>query len=496
MNRTNRLRRLTASLALLVFVCASGPLQSRSLAGQTVASQAPSVQPRRDAHVIMISIDGLIPEYYIQPSRLGLRVPNLTKMKLGGAYAEGVEGVFPSVTYPAHTTLITGVRPATHGILNNRIFEAPTEPQTGEWYWFSEALKSETLWSMAKKAGLVTANVGWPVTAGADIDYSVPEIKDPSENPAGARSRSRTLQYSTPGLIEKAMVAAGAGADTSTDGRRAAISEYIITNYKPNLMLIHFIELDGAHHDNGPRSAAALPVAERIDGYVGRVIEAARKAGIFDQTTIFLVSDHGFAEVNKKYEPGVVLVKEKLITLDPSGKPADWKAAAWGASGSCAIVLKDPNDKETAAKVTAIFTKIAAAEKSPINRVLNQSDLKRLGAIPNALLMLDAAPGYAFDGALTGPETHDSKNYRGTHGQLPSRADMRSALIVYGATARVGSRMSIVRMVDIAPTVAAVLGLSFSEAEGLPLAELLKPGIIPPQTKPKRSSKKEAKPGT
>jgi predicted AlkP superfamily pyrophosphatase or phosphodiesterase len=490
MNRSDTLWKMIASLMLLFFAWVSGPAQSSSLAGQAAASPPEQrQQPRRDAHVIMISIDGLIPEYYTQPSRLGLRVPNLTRMKLDGAYAEGVEGVFPSVTYPSHTTLITGVRPATHGIVNNRIFEAPTAPQTGEWYWFSDALKSETLWSMAKKAGLVTANVGWPVTAGADIDYSVPEIKDPSETPAGARSRKRTLQYATPGLLEK-VFAGGGGSDNSTDGRRAAISEYIITNYKPNLMLIHFIELDGAHHDNGPRSATAFPVAERIDGYVGRVIEAVRNAGIFDQTTFFLVSDHGFAEVTKKFDPGVVLVKEKLITLDPNGKPTDWKAAVWSASGSCAIVLKDPNDKETAAKVTAIFTKIAAAEKSPINRILNQADLKKLGAIPNALLMIDAAPGYAFDDKLTGPETHDSKDYRGTHGQLPSRADMRSALILYGASARVGARMSIARMVDIAPTAAAVLGLTFSEAEGLPIAELLKPGVIPAQTKPTKRAKK------
>ncbi len=461
------------------------------------SAQEPAVQSaRRDAHLIMISIDGLIPDYYTQPTRLGLRVPNLTKLKLGGAYAEGVHGVFPSVTYPSHTTLITGVRPATHGIIQNRIFEAPTEPRTGEWYWFSDALRSETLWSMAKKAGLVTANVGWPVTAGAGIDYSVPEIKDPSENPSGDRSRKRTLQYSTPGLIEKALVA-GAGGDNSIDGRRAAISEYIITNHKPNLMLIHFIELDGAHHKYGPRSAAALPFAERMDKYIGRVIDAVQKAGILDQTTFVLVSDHGFAEVKKKYEPGVVLVKEKLITLDASGTPVGWKAAVWSASGSCAIVLKDPNDKETAAKVTAVFTKIAASEKSPISRILNQTDLKKLGAIPNAHLMLDAAPGYAFDDALTGPETHDSKDYRGTHGQLPSRADMRSALIVYGAAARVGARISIARMVDIGPTAAAVLGMNFSEAEGLPIAELLKAGVIPPRTKsnkPSRKPKVEAQP--
>jgi hypothetical protein len=190
--------------------------------------------------------------------------------------------------------------------------------------------------------------------------------------------------------------------------------------------------------------------------------------------------------VNRKFEPGVVLVKNKLITLGPDGKPTDWKAAAWPAGGSCAIVLRDPNDKETAAKVIEIFGKIAAA-KGPINSMLNQADLKKLEAVPNALVMLDAAPGVSFDEHLTGPAEHEAKDYRGTHGQLPSRVEMRSSLIVYGATARVGAKMALARMIDIGPTAAAVLGLRFARAEGTPMSELLKPGIIPPA--PKREKK-------
>jgi predicted AlkP superfamily pyrophosphatase or phosphodiesterase len=467
---------LIALLSMLVTSAIAG--------GQTSSPPAAQVaQTRRDAHVIMISIDGLVPEYYTDASRLGLKVPNLTRMKLGGAYAEGVEGVFPSVTYPAHTTLITGVRPAVHGIVQNRIFEAPTAPQTMEWYWFSEALKSETLWSLAKKGGLVTASVGWPVTAGAEIDYNVPEIKDPKEDPPTPK---RTLQYSTPGLIAKA-IGEGVGSDSSTDGRRTAISEFIINTYKPNLLLVHLLALDGAHHQYGPRTPPAIEAAERMDAYVGRIIEATRKAGIFDQTTFFLVSDHGFAEVKKKFEPNVVLVKEKLITLDADGKPLDWKAAAWPAGGSCAIVLRDPKDKETAAKVSAIFNQIASADSSPINRILNGAEIKRMQAIPNAALMLDAAVGFAFDSKMTGPEIHDAKDYRGTHGQLPTRAEMRSSLIVYGAGARVGAKMSLARMIDIGPTAAAILGLSFADVEGRPIVELIKAGLIPQSPRPKKS---------
>ena len=486
MIKINRSRYVTMLWMLLFFISVILPVESCAQ-----QAQRQNTQPRRNAHVIMISVDGLVPDYYTEPARLGLRVPNFLQMKLGGAYAAGVEGVFPSVTYPSHTTLVTGVRPATHGIYQNRIFEAPTDPQTEEWYWFTKDLKSETLWSIAKKAGLVTANVGWPVTAGAEIDYSMPEIKDPKENPAGQSSRNRVLQYSTPDLVTKA-ISATTSTDTSTDGRRTAISEYIINTYKPNLMLIHLLELDGAHHTYGPRSPEALKTAERMDELVGRIVEATRKAGIFDQTTFLLVSDHGFAEVTKRFEPNVVLVKEKLITLDASGKAVDWKAAAWPAGGSCAIVLRDANDKETAAKVTAIFNKIAAKDGSPIHRVLNQSEIKKMGAIPTALLMLDAAPGFGFGEQMTGPDTHVPKNYRGTHGQLPTRAEMRSSLVIYGASARVGAQMTLARMVDIAPTAAAILGLSFTEIEGTAIAELLKPGVIPPpQPKPKKTKSKD-----
>src|SRR5262250_1294309 len=113
-----------------------------SLFGQTKVDKGakPAPQSRSEAHVIMISIDGMVPDYYTEPAKIGLHDPQLVKMRLDGAYADGVEGVYPTVTYPSHTTLITGVLPAEHGIVQNRIFEPPTEPQTGSWYWFAKAL--------------------------------------------------------------------------------------------------------------------------------------------------------------------------------------------------------------------------------------------------------------------------------------------------------------------------------------------------------------------
>ncbi len=480
LNIKRRIAFLAVILLLLLTLLSPAPPTSSATVQTATAS---------DAHVIIISVDGLMPDYYLSPGPLGVRLPNLSQMKLNGAYAEGVEGVYPSITYPSHTTLVTGVRPATHGIVQNRIFEAPIVEQTKEWYWFAEAIKKPTLWTMAKQAGLKTAAVGWPVTVNAPIDYLVPEIFDPKENPPTGK---RTLQYSTPGLLQAA-VAASQSPDTSTDGRRTIVSEYIIKTYKPNLLLVHLINADSAQHSFGPRSPEANAVIESEDAYLGRIIEATKAAGIFEKTTFLIVSDHGFAKVDKKFFPNVRLAKEKLITVNDQGVVTDWQAAAWPAGGACPIVLRDGNDQATAKKVAEIFTKIAARNNSPISRVITSAEFTRLGATPEATVILEASSGFSFDEDLTGDEVRSSGDkYKGTHGYLPSRPEMYASLILYGANVRVGAKVALARMIDIAPTAAAFLGLTFETIEGKPIAELVKPAIT---AKPQPAKKKKTKTG-
>ena len=458
----------TVFLSLLALFAAvvAGSAPGRALIGHTKSRGTQGV----GVHVVMISIDGMVPDYYTHPEALNLKVPTMVSMAHDGGYADGVEGVYPTITYPAHTTLITGVRPAAHGIVQNTIFEAPTDPQTKAWYWYSKSLKTDTLWSQAKKAALTTAAVGWPVTVGADIDYNVPEIWDPMEQPITGR---RSIELSTPGLIGKAFPN---GVTSRGDEFRTQASEFILKSYKPNLMIIHLAELDSTHHLAGPRTPAAIAMAEKQDGYIKRIVDATREGGFFDTTTFFIVSDHGFAAVNKDFEPNVVLAQAKLITLDAQGKPVAWKAAAWPAGGSCAIVLHDPADKETARQVTALFSDIAKRKDSPISNVVVRNDLNKLEAIPEALLMLDGAEGYTFGGAFTGQEVHPTAaTYRGTHGYLPTKPLMRSSLIVFGRSARPGSHLPLARMVDIGPTAASILGLSLPRAEGRPISALTKP---------------------
>src|SRR5438874_11348538 len=95
--------------------------------------------------VLMISVDGLRPDYVTAADKHGLKIPALRRFVAEGAFAEGVEGVIPTVTYPSHTTLITRGWPAKHGILSNPIFD-PLPTGQSAWYWYAEDIGAPPLW--------------------------------------------------------------------------------------------------------------------------------------------------------------------------------------------------------------------------------------------------------------------------------------------------------------------------------------------------------------
>ena len=131
----------------------------------------PAISPASVArHLVIVSIDGLRPEFYLDDA---YPAPTLRELVKSGSHARAATPVFPSVTYPGHATIVTGVRPVRHGILFNRIWS----PTGGTTRWYEEAtdLRATPLWDVARAAGLTTAAVSWPVTLGARIDWLIPE---------------------------------------------------------------------------------------------------------------------------------------------------------------------------------------------------------------------------------------------------------------------------------------------------------------------------------
>jgi predicted AlkP superfamily pyrophosphatase or phosphodiesterase len=134
-----------------------------------------SAQRKPAPLLVIISVDGLRPDYVTAADAHGAKLPNLRRFLKEGTFAEGVVGDVPTVTYPSHTTLVTGVWPAKHGILANSTFD-PLQKNYQGWYWYVEDLRVPTLWDAAALAGRTTASVQWPVTVGAKITWNIPEV--------------------------------------------------------------------------------------------------------------------------------------------------------------------------------------------------------------------------------------------------------------------------------------------------------------------------------
>ena len=126
----------------------------------------------RGVPVVLISIDGLKPDYILEADKHKLKAPNLRRMLSEGAYAKAVTGILPTVTYPSHTTMLTGVTPSQHGILYNSPFDPFSKNQSG-WMWYAEDIKALTLWEAVGKAGGVASSVDWPVSVSAPVKYNI-----------------------------------------------------------------------------------------------------------------------------------------------------------------------------------------------------------------------------------------------------------------------------------------------------------------------------------
>jgi predicted AlkP superfamily pyrophosphatase or phosphodiesterase len=415
--------------------------------------------------VLMISLDGLRPADVIEAKKKGLNLPNLTAFMKVSAYATGVRNVLPTVTYPDHTTLITGVWPDKHGIGNNETFD-PTGKNLQGWYWYAEDIKVPTLWdAVHDKKGVVGA-VGWPVSVGSlSIDYNVPEYW----RAQNAEDLKLLRALATPGLIgtlekeTKLPLGALFGEEPQNDVGRTAYAIQIIADTKPQFMTVHLVSLDHYQHTYGPDTEQSKKALEGLDKDVGDLIAAAKKA---DPTvTVAIVSDHGFAAVHAGVYLNQALTEAGLITLDDKGKLKSWDAISWNAGGSAAIVLAHPDDEALKAKVAAVLNKLAADPNSGVARWIDKTGIAARGGSPQASFWVDFKIGYSGSGSFTIAKTFTLK---GTHGYFPDNKEMRATFMIAGPGIK-PKKLGEIDMRDIAPTLAKILDVPLPKADGKPL---------------------------
>lgn len=434
-------------------------------------SKMNTIQER--ASVLLVSVDALKPEFVFEQERLGVSLPNISKclVEQGLTAREGMKSVFPTFTYPCHESMITGTNPATHGTVNNGIFD-PTGEHLGAWHWFATK-KVKTLWEAAKEAGYCCASVAFPTSVGAKGDYIAPEYWwDGSELDSAFIDAVAKPQ----GLIsemEKDIGRYAGGLDLSDDGdrQRGKAAVWMLENKlepvikeKPFFLSAYFASFDESAHQYGVYSREAAASLEKIDRMLGELFaEAKRITG--DNVYICVVSDHGSLDNTHNISPNVLLKEAGLIETDENGKVTDWKAFSQRAGGTAEIRLKDSGDTQAAQALAEVMKRLLEDENSGILEVLTGEQAKARGGFPQAAYVLVSKKGYELRDDTQGDYCRTRLTQKAQHGYSEKFPEMRASFMLAGPGISKGN-IEGVRLIDVAPTLAGLMGAALENAEG------------------------------
>jgi predicted AlkP superfamily pyrophosphatase or phosphodiesterase len=427
--------------------------------------------------LLLVSIDGLRPDYVLEADKHGLKVPNLRGVAREGAFARGVRGVLPTATYPSHTAIITGAAPARHGIVANHPFGHVVK-DLDVWFYYAEDIRVPTLWDAAAQAGYVTGSVSWPVTVGmAAIRWNIPEYAL-TRTPEDVKI---TRGASTPGLMAALEPKAGpylteVSDSVKRDWARTRYAIEMIRQKHTRFLTVHLAASDNLQHRNGPFAKPVLPGVEEIDKMIGKLREAIRAED--PGAAVCVVSDHGFAPVTKVLWLDAIFVKEGLMTLkaqDTTAEKAgltDWVARPWHAGGSAAIVLKNPQDAPARAKVKALLDRLAADPENGIAAILDEKAIREMGGAPTATFWVTMRSGFMVSPTLQ-PSIVSVVSARGAHGHAPTLPEVAATFMIAGEGIAAGRDLGMIDMRSIAPTLARVMGVRFPSAE-VPAVEVMR----------------------
>ena len=443
------------------------------------ASLIPWVLAQADAtdrHVVLISIDGFA-GYLVDDPKVPL--PNIRRLAEEGCIVEGGMTVSdPSVTWPNHTTLVTGLKPGRHGVLANGVLVrggvgVPVKIDSNRDQ--IDLVQVPTIADVAHAAGLRTAEVNWPCTRNSkSFDDQFPDVPN-------------SLDYTTPRLrtelIEKGFLRDESQASfrsVSVVGLDYVWTEaacHLIRQRKPHLTLVHLLNNDATHHRRGAQTQDGYTANAYADMCVGRILDAIDDAGIRETTTVILVADHGFTLTPKAIRPNVVLRKAGLLTLD-GGELTEAQVHVVPEGGVGYVYCTNP---ATASQRAAFVQKLLLGQEGVADFLLpdrfNEVGFphpRENNQVPDAIVV--AKDGYGVSGNMTGETLvttyQEARTALGSHGFLAKSPKMKAMCILSGVGIRPGGKIQGVDNTAVAPTIAKLLGLKYDYAEGKPLSNV------------------------
>ncbi|CAJ1180528.1 alkaline phosphatase family protein [Companilactobacillus crustorum] len=412
-------------------------------------------------HLVIISLDSLgfrdINEHQAE-------LPTLNKLVNGGTWVKEVKGIYPTLTYPSHTTIITGQYPSVHGIVNNTKIQP--ERRSPDWFWYQKDVKSPTLYDLAHQKNLKTAAFLWPVTAGSKINYNLAEI---FPNRIWTNQVLVSLKASSPLFIlemdKKYGKLRNGIHQPQLDDFITACAVDTIKHKKPNLTLLHLVDMDSMRHRYGVRSDDAMQALHRLDKHVAQIIQATKDAGTFADTNFVVLGDHYQINVDKMIHLNTLFAKRGWLTAKPDQTfKKNWTVMAKTCDGCTYIYTRNFGQLE---RLREIISGVEGVEK-----IYSAQEAAEFGADPKCTLMVEAKAGYYFTDESDRPSVvekvlpemmGDSNRYQGVHGYDPNKPGYKTTIVFNGPMIKQNHTVKSADLVDEAPTFAKLLGLQFPE---------------------------------
>jgi len=408
----------------------------------------PQIQKKR---VVLVSWDGFQPAFITDPR---FQTPHIQALVKSGAYSLDMIPVFPTLTYPNHTSLITGVSPIVHGIDNNNLFDKDKGPLP-EWHWDSRSIKTPTLWEKAEEKGLHTAIVRWPVSLNAQVTWNFPEIF--KVHGMSGTHKQWVEKFATPGLVQELEKGVGRSMPPNMlwflayDDWLADSTVYLEKTYQPDLQLIHLLTADIVQHELGQDSLPTQWFVFQLDKVIGKLATELKKD---PNVCLVVVGDHGHRDFRQIFYINSLLQKSGYITTDHHNHIIKWSAIARANGGSAEIFVRDPH-------LEPVIYELLQKNLDSYFKIFKNQDIKNqeILSFPKASFILAAPLGISFDGEITNVLTKKISFPQSTHGYLATEPPMHTVFSASGCGIEPNQRLETVHLLQVAPTLWEILQL-------------------------------------
>ncbi len=425
--------------------------------------------------LIIISYDAMVREDLDELTGL----PCFGRLWNEGARIDRIRTIYPSLTYPSHVSILTGTAAGRHGIVNNEPFEAGNLKT--DWYWFHEPVKVRDLHDAAKAAGLTTASVFWPVSgAHKSIDYLVAEYWAQGKNDTleAAYKRAGTSDELFEDVVKPLIPKLDSWESPVTDEGKILLACEIVKRYKPDLLTLHLGQVDYYRHRFGLFNDKVSDGVFQSERFLQMMIDACAEAGVLEETTFAVISDHGQIEYDRKMNLNLLFREAGYLSADENGALANWTVYAKSANYSAHIYLKDPADE---ALKQEVYEKLLAWKNTDgmgIGAVYTAEEAReKYGLYGDFSFVIESDDHTLFNSKWTEPLFTAGAPKPGyslaSHGHDPA-VGPQPIFLMMGPAVRSGAVLETGSILSEAPTFARILGIDLPDAEGKAFEELLK----------------------